>query len=124
MCENNGDNNEENQNLDENQDLDENQSLTVNEAFKNYTDILDEIQLLEDRGQGQANAALSQLKDFLKDHRICPPEATIKITNNKLDIRTREVYKTDKIMEIENFTGFELIYKDQNHYIFQYAVKL
>lgn len=88
--------------------------------FENYINTLNEMKAVEERGQEEANVAVDKLKEFIKDYRVCPPEAIISIEDNLIDIKSKERFLTSRILEIEEFTGFELAYRDETHYIFRY----
>ena len=90
-------------------------------SFEEYIDILEQRKQLEAIGQEKIEVALSALKEFIIDHRICKPDAVIEITENRVTIKTTELYTTQRLLEIEEFTGFTLVYKDQGSLIFQYG---
>lgn len=92
----------------------------MNDKFKEYTQILDTITQTEAEGQSKAEEAIETLKLFIKDNRICAPDAVIDLQNNELAIRTSENYSTARLLEIEEFTGFSLHFKDQGLVLFKY----
>ena len=92
----------------------------MNECFEGYIGTLNDLKLLENEGQEQASCAIEELKNFIKDNRICAPDALLSITDNKITIKTSEKYSTVRLVEIEEFTGFSLKYKDDSKLIFEY----
>lgn len=92
----------------------------MNEKFEEYTQILDMIKQTESEGQTKAEEAVEILRLFIKDNRICSPDAVIDLENDELTIRTSENYSTSRLLEIEEFTGFSLHFKDQGLVIFRY----
>lgn len=92
----------------------------MNEAFSEYIEILDELSRLQDTGQVKAEAAIEELRTFIIDNRICSPEALITINESIIDIRTSENYSTERILSIEEFTGFKMIFKDNGHIVLKY----
>lgn len=93
----------------------------MNESFQEYINILHEMKQLESIGQEKLEIALEDLRLFIIDHRICKPDAVINILEDKIEIKTSENYSTERILEIEEFTGFTMIFKDKGHIIFQYG---
>lgn len=92
----------------------------MDEKFEEYTQILDTIKQTEAEGQSKAEEAIEGLKLFIRDNRICAPDAFIDLEDNELTIKTSENYSTTRLLEIEEFTGFSLHFKDQGLIVFKY----
>ena len=92
----------------------------MNECFQEYIETLDSIKNLEAIGQEKADCAVEDLKLFIKDNRICPPNTLITIKGHSITIKSSEPYPTERILEIEEFTGFKLKFKDNSKIIFSY----
>ena len=58
----------------------------MDEKFEEYTQILDAIKQTEAEGQSKAEEAIEVLRLFIRDNRICAPDAVIDLEDNEQNI--------------------------------------
>lgn len=97
-------------------------AIMINPYFKNYIFCLRQIKELEESIQSDMHEALEDLKIFLEDDRICPPDAVIQIKDNFINIISNDEFDGKRIADIEEFTGSKLVYKDGSSHRFEFKL--